>query len=137
MALLHASCVAVAGRGLLILGPSGAGKSSLAIQMMALGADLVADDQVELTLSGGTLTAACPAPLQGLIEARGVGLLRAPYAGPVAVHLAADLGASECPRLPEMHRLVLLDQPIELVKGPPRPHLAPALLLYLRGGRHA
>ena len=44
---LHASCIAVHGRGVLILGPSGAGKSSLALQLMALGADLVADDMIE------------------------------------------------------------------------------------------
>ena len=41
--LLHASCVAVAGRAVLITGPSGSGKSSLALTLLAHGAALVAD----------------------------------------------------------------------------------------------
>ena len=40
--IVHASCIAHHGRGLLILGPSGAGKSTLALEMMAYGAVLVA-----------------------------------------------------------------------------------------------
>ena len=36
--ILHASCVAVAGRGLLIAGASGSGKSALALDLMAFGA---------------------------------------------------------------------------------------------------
>ncbi|MDX5349528.1 MAG: serine kinase, partial [Paracoccaceae bacterium] len=43
--IVHATSVAVDGRGLLILGPSGAGKSSLALRLIALGARLVADDR--------------------------------------------------------------------------------------------
>ena len=39
--IMHASCIAHRGRGLLILGPSGAGKSTLALEMMAFGAALV------------------------------------------------------------------------------------------------
>ena len=66
---IHGSCVAVAGRGLLILGPSGAGKSALALQIMALGGQLVADDRVELTRQGDEVIARCPVALRGLIEA--------------------------------------------------------------------
>ena len=58
--LLHASCVAVKGRALLITGPSGTGKSALALQMMALGADLVADDQTLLQPRAGKLIATAP-----------------------------------------------------------------------------
>ena len=43
--LLHASCVSINGNGVLICGSSGSGKSSLAINLIALGAELVADDR--------------------------------------------------------------------------------------------
>lgn len=134
---LHASCVALEGRGLLILGPSGSGKSSLALQMIGLGAALVADDQVDVTCAGDALVAAAPPALAGLIEARGVGLLRAGPVACVPLHLAVDLGQPASPRLPDRHGIVLLEKRIALVKGPLSAHLPVALLLYLRGGRHA
>lgn len=134
---LHASCVAIDGRGLLILGPSGSGKSSLALQMIGLGAVLVADDQVEVTSADDALVASGPPALAGVIEARGVGLLRADAVASVPLHLAVDLGQPASPRLPERHGIVLLEKRIELVKGPLNAHLPVALLLYLRGGRQA
>ena len=134
---LHASCVAVDGRGLLILGPSGSGKSSLALQMIGLGAALVADDQVDVTCAGDALVAAAPPALAGLIEARGVGMLRAGPVASVPLHLAVDLGQPASPRLPDQDAIVLLERRIALVKGPLSAHLPVALLLYLRGGRHA
>ena len=47
--ILHASCIDIDGRGILILGESGSGKSTLAIQLIALGASLVADDKTLMT----------------------------------------------------------------------------------------
>jgi len=44
----HATTVAVAGRGLMIEGPSGSGKSALALELMAFGAELVADDRTRV-----------------------------------------------------------------------------------------
>lgn len=134
---LHASCVAVEGQGLLILGPSGAGKSRLALQMMALGAALVADDQVVLTREGKALVATAPPNISGLIEARGVGLLRATPAGPTPVALAVDLAQPEPDRLPPSRHLELFGCRIPLVLGRDADHLSYALLQYLRGGRQA
>jgi len=51
MVLIHASCVAVEGRGVLLRGAPGAGKSDLALRLIEGGADLVSDDQVVLTVS--------------------------------------------------------------------------------------
>ena len=78
--ILHATTVSVAGRGLLILGPSGAGKSALALELISRGAVLVADDRTQVVVEGDTLTASVPTAIAGLIEARGVGLLRTPEA---------------------------------------------------------
>ena len=55
--MLHATTVALAGQGVLILGPSGSGKSGLALQLMAMGAELVADDRTIVTARGSTLHA--------------------------------------------------------------------------------
>jgi HPr kinase/phosphorylase len=134
---LHASCVALEGRGLLILGPSGAGKSSLALQLMAFGAQLVADDRVELRRRGDLLIAICPASLSGLIEARGVGLLRAEPLAEAVLHLAVDLGQAETERLPERHGIVFLGCRIDLVRATASAHFPAALLQYVRQGRGA
>ena len=88
---LHASCVALNGRGLLIIGPSGSGKSALALQLMASGAKLVSDDRTDVTRSNDRLIACSPAVLSGMIEARGVGIL---HAEPVAEAVAAPVAAA-------------------------------------------
>lgn len=135
MTTIHASAVAVEGRGLLILGPSGAGKSSLALALMAQGALLVADDRVLLDARDGQLIAACPPPLAGRIEARGVGILSAAAAGPVPVAQVVDLGRAETMRLPPRRSITLLGIVLPLVLVPMGPHLAPALRQLLLGGR--
>lgn len=135
MTTIHASAVAVEGRGLLILGPSGAGKSSLALALMAQGALLVADDRVLLDARDGRLIVACPLPLAGRIEARGVGILSAAATGPVPVAQVVDLGRAETMRLPPRRSITLLGIALPLVLGPMGPHLAPALRQLLLGGR--
>ena len=134
---LHASTVAVNGRGLLILGPSGAGKSALALQLIALGALLVADDRTDLTAQSGRLTARCPAPIKGLIEARGLGLLRAPPLAEAEIALVADLSQTEDQRLPPRRRITILGCEVDLVLQAQNDHFPAALMLFLRHGRQA
>lgn len=134
---LHASCVADRGRGLLILGPSGSGKSALALALIGLGAVLVADDQVILRRDGDKLIATCPPALAGLIEARGIGILRAPVVGHAPVALVVDLGIVEADRLPPCRQRDLLGVSVDLVTGPVTPHFAVTLLHLLRHGRAA
>lgn len=136
-ATLHASCVAVAGRGLLILGPSGSGKSSLALQLMAYGAELVADDRTCLTAEGGGLLAAAPAGVTGMIEARGIGILAAQTLAGVRLSLAVDLEHREEERLPPRRSLRLLGQEVPLVLRADHPAFATGLLQYLKEGRRA
>jgi HPr kinase/phosphorylase len=136
--ILHASCVAVDGRGLLILGPSGSGKSALAIRLIALGAQLVSDDRTVVTATIDRLVASCPNPsLRGLIEARGIGILRAPVSDRVDLALAIDLGQPEPDRLPPRRTVTILGCELSLVLHPQNDHFPDALMLYLRHGRQA
>ncbi len=97
---VHASCVAIGGRGVLLAGGSGTGKSDLALRLIDRGAELVSDDYTELRRVGETLLARAPAAIAGKIELRGVGIVALPPAADVPVCLYADLGATP-ERLPE------------------------------------
>lgn len=137
MMRVHGSAVAINGRAVLILGPSGSGKSATALALMATGAALVSDDQTELRRDGGRLIADAPAAIRGLVEARGVGLLRATSAGPTEVALVVDLGSDEAERLPPERRHEILGVSLPLVLGPAGTHLAYALRQYMLAGRGA
>jgi serine kinase of HPr protein (carbohydrate metabolism regulator) len=90
------------GRGLLLTGPSGSGKSDLAFRLIERGAQLVSDDQVEIVERGGHLTAAPPPAISGLLEVRGVGLVRVAVLPNVALALVlAMTSRNQVPRLPE------------------------------------
>jgi HPr kinase/phosphorylase len=121
----------------LITGAAGAGKSTVALALMALGAELVADDQTELFLDGGHVMARCPATLRGLIEAHGIGVLTTPPADPSQVVLAVDLDAPEPARLPPRRKVTFLGTEVDLVLGRGNDHLPASLMCYLRGTRHA
>lgn len=135
MTTIHASAVAIGGRGLLIQGPPGSGKSALALALMGQGARLVADDRVILRVADGRLIAECPAAILGRIEARGLGILRADAAGPVPLAQVIDLGRTETERLPPWRTITLSGVTLPLALGPHGPHLASALMQLMRGGR--
>lgn len=134
-AIVHASAVAFGDRGLLILGASGAGKSGLALRLMALGARLVADDRVALEARAGALVASAPAAIRGMIEARGVGLLRAEALDEAALALAVDLDADAEARMPQLRQYGYLGVEIELISGRGVPNLDATLVQMLRSGR--
>jgi serine kinase of HPr protein (carbohydrate metabolism regulator) len=71
LALRHAGCW----RGALIEGPSGCGKSDLAVRALDAGFRLVTDDRTLVFVSAGRLYGRAPAPLAGLMELRGLGVL--------------------------------------------------------------
>lgn len=105
---VHASCVLVDARAVLIRGPSACGKSQLALDLIRAAASgtvrfsrLVGDDRVYLAPAGGRLLARPAKALAGLIEVRGVGLLRLPFEPCAVVGLVVDLGAKDGSRLPD------------------------------------
>jgi HPr kinase/phosphorylase len=100
--VLHATCVSLDGKGVLLLGEPGSGKSDLALRLIDGGAMLVADDQVLVRLAEGRLHASPPRTLEGLLEARGVGIIKLPNAPEAPLGLAVRLVArGKVERLPE------------------------------------
>src|SRR3546814_11301183 len=67
---VHASCVALDGRAVLLMGASGSGKSDLALRLIDRGWSLVSDDYVTLECRGGKLVAAPPEQIAGRMEVR-------------------------------------------------------------------
>lgn len=98
---LHASCVCMEGKGILIRGKPGSGKSDLALRLIdepgyGIGevqshAALVADDQVELYKMGEALVASAPETLAGLLEIRGLGIVRCAAIASAPLALVVDL----------------------------------------------
>lgn len=122
---------------MLIIGKSGAGKSALALELMALGAVLVADDRTILKYTDHGITASCPAEISGKIEARGFGILRAETQSTTIVRLVVDLDQVELTRLPPHQEISLLGINIPLLHAKDAPHLPAAVIQLLKGGRVA
>jgi serine kinase of HPr protein (carbohydrate metabolism regulator) len=76
MERLRGTCIAVEGSGVLLRGPSGCGKSDLALRLIDAGGCLVADDYTDVAEVGGRLVATAPPRLRGLLEVRGIGIIR-------------------------------------------------------------
>lgn len=132
---IHATAVVLAGRGVLILGASGSGKSALALELMARGARLVADDRVELRLREGAVLASAPAAIRGRIEARFVGILQAETVPEAPVALVVDLDETETQRLPPRRSKNLLGVMVPLLHNAANPSFPAAILQYLKAGR--
>ena len=108
---IHASCAARTGEAVLLLGPSGSGKSDLILRLLARGFELVADDRVDIENG----LARPPLALAGLLEVRGLGLIRLPYRAPARLRLAVEMArefSGDAGRLPNPVRHEELDVPL-------------------------
>ncbi|MCA1654139.1 MAG: HPr kinase/phosphorylase [Sphingomicrobium sp.] len=112
---LHASCVALDGRAVLITGASGSGKSDLSLRLLDRGFTLVSDDQTIVRKSGDRLIASAPPTIAGKLEIRGVGIVQMETVSDVRVALLVEL-TSEILRLPDDSReRPVLGVPLPLV----------------------
>jgi HPr kinase/phosphorylase len=83
---VHGGLLRVRGCGVLLLGPSGVGKSETALELVARGHQLVADDVVDLSLEGGRVVGRAREAIRHFLEIRGLGILCVPdLYGPGAV----------------------------------------------------
>ena len=100
--IMHATCVDINGSGVLIVGRSGSGKSSLAINLLALGSKLVADDQCELVKKNNRFSVSKPASLPNSIEIRGVGLVSVPMVVETSLDWVVNMDEAEKERMPDL-----------------------------------
>ena len=127
--LLHATAVAIDGRAVLLRGAAGAGKSDLALRLIDAGGRLVADDQSELRREGDAIIVRAPASIAGLIEVRGIGIVRLDALAEAPVALVADLMPREkIERLPELQAETILGVALPLIVLAPFEASAPAKL---------
>ena len=130
---VHGTCVALtcAGRsaGVLLLGESGSGKSSLALSLIdqpgtgvgsaaPIVGHLVSDDQVLLAEAEGHLTASAPDTTKGLLEVRGLGIVKVRTAiSPVRVALVVTHAtAPDLDRMPDVQVIELAGRSLPLHK---------------------
>lgn len=132
---LHASAVSIESNAVVIVGASGRGKSSLALQLMAMGASLVGDDQLLLHRDDDELWARPAERLVGLIEARGVGILQAAAQYPCRVRLCVDMDRLETERLPHRYVQTWLGLSVPSLRKVDGPAFPAAILQYLKAGR--
>jgi HPr kinase/phosphorylase len=112
----YATCVEIAGAGVLLRGPSGSGKSDLALRLIEGGARLVADDRTDLSVADGKLVARAPSPIAGRMEVRGLGIIDVACADSVAVALVVDLVAPhDVVRMPDAQCCMYLDCTVPLL----------------------
>jgi serine kinase of HPr protein (carbohydrate metabolism regulator) len=105
---VHASCVLIGKRAVLIRGPSGSGKSRLAAELLRVAvagqlptARLVADDRVHLFAANERLLAEAPESIRGRIEVRGFGIHEVAHEPLAVVALVIDLAAADAARMPD------------------------------------
>ena len=109
--ITHATLVILNGKGVLLSGRSGSGKSDLALRLIEnKGAELVADDVVELNVRNGKLIGNAPDNLAGLLEVRGVGVVNYPYKkeNTVDMFVALQNNSENVERMPIMQEEVIL-----------------------------
>lgn len=120
MIRVHGTCIDIGGKGVLLRGPSGSGKSDLALRLIDGGAVLVADDQTELGAEDGELAARPPAAIAGMLEVRGIGLLRLAHRPRAVLRLVVDLVAPDAvERLPAPATIAILGVTLPLLRVAP------------------
>jgi hypothetical protein len=104
---VHATSVAIGGRGVLITGPSGSGKSDLALRLIDRGAILISDDYTVVVAHDDRLRLRPPANIAGKMEIRHLGIVDMPYIEDVPAVLLIRL-EEQPERMPDPFPSILL-----------------------------
>ncbi len=120
-------------KGVLILGKSGSGKSSLALSLVANGAQLVCDDRAQLQVKNEILMMTKPPSLPSALEVRGLGLIKVPLITEARVDLLIDMELTSDSRLGG-HKMELFGVEIPCVKGQNFYGLSDAIIVWSKYG---
>jgi serine kinase of HPr protein (carbohydrate metabolism regulator) len=120
MLFLHASCIALNNKAVLLTGAPGIGKSDLTLRLIDEGAVLISDDQTFVHCTDGILNASPPKAIEGMMEIRHVGLRQMPFISGIPIVLCVELTSLEekLDRLPEDNFVFLLDQRVQQLRLP-------------------
>jgi len=114
--LVHGTAVAIEGEAVLLRGSPGTGKSDLALRLIDGGARLIADDEAVLQRVNERILVRAPVSIAGLIEVRGVGILRVDPTDEAPLTLIVDLVPSAAvERLPESRFEAVLGLAVPLI----------------------
>lgn len=112
---IHGTALAIEDSGLLILGPSGSGKSDLALRLIDSGATLVADDITICKRENNEIFMFCDDSIKGIIEVRGIGLVKVPYVEGIKLKMVIKLIDQKIERFPlekEFYKLLSIKKPL-------------------------
>lgn len=98
IATIHANCLSLGNKGILLIGSSGCGKSALTLALIERAewakrrSMLVSDDYTEIFAKDGKLYAKPPETLAGGIEIRGAGLFKMAFKKEAVIDFVIALG---------------------------------------------
>ena len=113
---IHGTSIALGENGLLITGESGSGKSDLALRLIDSGATLISDDQTVCMKKETSIHLFSMEKIYGLIEIRGIGLIKVPYIENIKLRMIIQLVDKEIDRLPKIKKKKLLGFNFPLIK---------------------
>ncbi len=127
---IHASCINFKKKGILLLGDSGAGKSEMCLRLIfEHGAVLVADDRVDIVIKQQKIYASAPQILEGLLEVRGIGIIKLKYCRRSKIDMVVKLTNQKIERLPEKEFYVFEGIKIPQISINPQEVAAPIKIL--------
>ena len=97
---IHGTSIALEENGVLIVGFSGSGKSDLALRLIDSGATLICDDQTICKKVENEIFLFAQEKICGLIEVRGLGLIKVPYVENIKLKMIVKLKEGVDERFP-------------------------------------
>jgi HPr kinase/phosphorylase len=114
--IVHGTAIALEDKGVLLIGPSGSGKSDLALRLIDSGATLISDDQIICERRNDEIFLFPHKKINGLIEVRGVGIIKVPYIENVKLKMIVQLINEQPERIPVKEEKNFLNLKIKFIK---------------------